>query len=114
MRKLMLILVFFAAIACEEEGISGDVYFDFSTMLSENDTTNQFPKGLNIEYIKAGELIKDTCRYVGKGFKVEAIPGQRCYLKATSEHKVRVRVTQEGSTLFYSEGYQIAVIDEIY
>lgn len=124
---IKLVVVFTILYSCEKEAtlkkatlkpsIDTTVTFVASTSLPP-DTYGVYPSGLTFEYQQADSIVYDTCKYVAKAFRNHAKTGERCYIRAESEHWVEVMVLLDRKsgvdTLGYNKGYQVAEIDFIY
>jgi len=113
MKNIILLLTLLSLFACDK-CINEDVYIEAMNTIPPDTNQGSSPKGIYIEYL-SDSIIHDYCACVGKAYTVRAISGQRCYVKATSQHWCEITVSKRnGDVLFYNKGYQVALIDELY
>lgn len=115
MRNIFKILLLSIIItSCEKQSeINGVVHVMIKNELGGGEQT---PKGLDFEYLKDGEIIKEECNSVGKGFKLIIKSGDRYYFKAVSrkESDVSIELIHNGEVYLYKMDYKTVVIEGNY
>ena len=115
MKTILAIAILIILTGCEKKPyVNGDVVLEMRTCLPPGQTGTS-PKGLYIKYLDT-KIIYDTCKYVGKIYKVKGLSGTRMYAKATAfnDDWVSIAYIYEGDTLIHRTAFKEVEIDDIY